>query len=83
MVIPATRPLALHREGKLHPPSVAAGVKSDTTKLRGEGSLTPLKMNLFILIVWLIMLGEDIDSWTTFTGSDRPDKLTNMNNSIR
>jgi hypothetical protein len=39
-------------------------------------------MHLFVLIVQLIMLGEDIDSWIASIGSDHLNKLTNMNNSI-
>jgi hypothetical protein len=52
-------------------------------ELRSEGSLTSLEMNLLILVVHLIMLGKDISSQTTSARSDRPDKLTDLNDSIR
>jgi hypothetical protein len=83
MDVPTARPLVPHNEGKLRPPSGVAWVKGDTSKLRGEGSLAPLKMNLFVLIVQLIMLSEDIHSRMTSVGSDRPDKLINLNNRIQ
>jgi hypothetical protein len=83
IAILATCPLIPHSGSKLHPPSVATGVKGDTTKLCSEGSLASLKMNLLVLIVHLIVLSEDIGSWTAPTGSDSPDKHTNMSDSIR
>jgi hypothetical protein len=57
-------------------------MKCDIAKLRSEGSFISLKMNLLVPIVQLIVLSEDISSWTTSAGSDRPDKLTNLNDSI-
>jgi hypothetical protein len=58
-------------------------MKGDTTKLRNEGSLTSLEMNLLVLVVQHIMMGEDISSRMTSARSDRLDKLTNLNDSIR
>jgi hypothetical protein len=58
-------------------------MKGDTTKLRNEGSLTSLEMNLLVLVVQHIMMGEDISSRMTSARSDRLDKLTDLNDSIR
>jgi hypothetical protein len=65
------------------PPSVLTGVKCDTTKLCSEGSLASHKMNLLILVVQLIVLCRDFGSWMTSTGSDRPNKLADLNDGIR
>jgi hypothetical protein len=40
-------------------------------------------MKFLILVMQLIVLGEDIDSGTALTRSNSLDKLTNMYNSIR
>jgi hypothetical protein len=80
--MPTASPLVPHTGSKLHPPSVAVGVKGDTAKLCSEGSIASLKMNLIVLIVQLIVLCEDIGGWTAPTGSDSPDKLTDLNDSI-
>jgi hypothetical protein len=40
-------------------------------------------MNLLVLIVQLIVLSEDIRSWTAPAGSDSLDKHTNLNHCIR
>jgi hypothetical protein len=58
-------------------------MKCDTTKLHSEDSLALLEMNLLVLVVQLIMLCEDIGSRMASAGSDRPDKLTDLNDSIR
>jgi hypothetical protein len=59
------------------------GVKGDTTKLCSEGSLATLKMNLLVLIVQLIVRSEEIGSWMAFAGSDNPNKITYLDDSIR
>jgi hypothetical protein len=58
-------------------------VKSDAAKLSGEGTFGTLRLNLLILIVQLIVLSEDIYIWMTTTGSNSPDKLTDLHDSIR
>jgi hypothetical protein len=67
MAIAAAGPLVPHNDGMLRPPSITARVKGDTSKLRGQGSLASLKMNVHVLIVQVIMLGEDVGSWMTST----------------
>jgi hypothetical protein len=58
-------------------------MKCDTAKLCSEDSLASLKMNLLVLVVQLMVLSEEIDSWTASAGSDRPDKLVDLNDGIR
>jgi hypothetical protein len=82
IAIPAACPLVPHSGSKLCLPSIVTGVKGDTAKLCNKGSLTSLKMNLLVLIVQLIVLSEDIGSWTAPTGSGTLDKLTDLNDSI-
>jgi hypothetical protein len=57
-------------------------MKSDATKLGSEGSFGSLEMNLFVLLVQLIVLSEDICSGPTLTRSNGPDKLTDMDDGI-
>jgi hypothetical protein len=59
-----------------------SGMKRDTTKLGGEGSLGSLKMNLLVLVVQLIMLSEDICSRLASTRSNSPDKFADLNDVI-
>jgi hypothetical protein len=82
IAIPVACPLVPHSGSKLCLPSIANGVKGDTVKLCNEGSLASLKMNLLVLIVQLIVLSEDIGSWTAPIGNDTLDKLTDLNDSI-
>jgi hypothetical protein len=56
---------------------------SDATKLGGEGSFGTLKLNLFVQVVQLVVLSEDIYSGPTPTRSNNPDKLTNLDDGIR
>jgi hypothetical protein len=58
-------------------------MKSDATKLGGEGSFGSLKMHLFVLVVQLIVLSKDICSGSTPTRSNDPDKLTDLDDGIR
>jgi hypothetical protein len=58
------------------------GVKRNTTKLGGESSLGPFKMNFLVLVVQLIVMSENIYSGMTFARSNNPDELANLNDSI-
>jgi hypothetical protein len=58
-------------------------VKSDATKLSSEGTLKPLKLNLLILVVQLVVPSKDICSRMAPTRSNSPDKLTDMEDSIQ
>jgi hypothetical protein len=64
-------------------PPIAAGVKSDTTKLCNKNSLASFKVNLLVLIMQFIMLSKNIGSWMTPTRSDSLDKFAKLDNSIQ
>jgi hypothetical protein len=83
VTIPAARPLILRSGGKPHPTSKLGWMKRYTTKLRSESSFRPFKMNLFVLIVQLIVMGENICSRMTSVRSNNSDKLANLNDTIR
>jgi hypothetical protein len=57
-------------------------MKRDTTKLDGDGSFGPLKTNLLVLVVRLVVLSEDICSSLTPARSNDPDKLADLNDGI-
>jgi hypothetical protein len=57
-------------------------MKGYASKLCSEVSLGPLKMNLLVLIMHLIVMSENFSVWVTSARSDNPNKLANLNNSI-
>jgi hypothetical protein len=58
-------------------------MKSYAVKLCSEGSLRPLQMNLLILIVYLVVMSENICSRTTPARSNSASKLVDLNDDIR
>jgi hypothetical protein len=60
-----------------------SGTKRDTTKLGCEGSFRSLKMNLLVLVVYLIVPSEDICSRPTPARRNNPDKFADLNDGIR
>jgi hypothetical protein len=58
-------------------------MKGYAPKLRSELGLGPLKMNPLILIMKLVVVSENLGIRVTSAWSDSPNKLTNLNNSIR
>jgi hypothetical protein len=83
VAIPPARPLVPHSRVKPRSTPKETRVKSDTTKLSSEGTFRPLKLNLLILVVQLIVLSEDICTRTTPVRSNSRDKLTDLDDSIR
>jgi hypothetical protein len=57
-------------------------MKGYTLKLSSKGSLGPLKMNLLVLIMQLIMMGKNFCIRVTSTRHDNPNKFTDLDNSI-
>jgi hypothetical protein len=82
LAIPPAHPLVPHSRGKPRSTTKTTRVKSDATKLSSKGTVGTLKLNLLILIVQLIVLSEDICIRTTPAGSNNPDKLTDLDDSI-
>jgi hypothetical protein len=58
-------------------------MKGYAPKLHNKLGLGPLKMNLLILIMKLVMMSKNISIRVTSARSDSPNKHTNLNNSIR
>jgi hypothetical protein len=83
VTIPAAGPLVPHTRSKHRLIPKPRRVKRDTTKLGGESSLRPLKTNLFLLVLQLIVMSEHICGRTTPAKSNKPDELPNLNDSIR
>jgi hypothetical protein len=82
VAIPPTRPVVPHNRGKPQPTPKVTRVKSDASKLSGEGTLRPHKLSLLILVVQLIVLSEDICSRMVLVRSNSPDKLTDLDDSF-
>jgi hypothetical protein len=81
--IPSARPLVPHDRGKPRLAIKTTGVKINGAELSGEGTIGPLKLNLLIMIVQFIMLSEDINSRTAPVRGNSPDKLADLDDSIR
>jgi hypothetical protein len=64
--------------GELRPISKMSGMKRDTPELSSEGSFRPLKMNLLVLVLQLVVPSEDIYSRPTPTRSNCLDKFANL-----
>jgi hypothetical protein len=58
-------------------------MKRYTTKLLSEISVGPFEINVLDLIVQLIVMSETVYSRATTTRNNSPDKLANLNDSIR
>jgi hypothetical protein len=83
VAIPAIGPLVPRSKSKLRLIPKPRRVKRDTTKLGGESSLRPLKMNVFVLVVLLIVMSQHIRRRMTPAKSNNPDELPNLNDSIQ
>jgi hypothetical protein len=57
-------------------------MKVYTPKLSNEGSLEPLKMNLLVLIVQLIMMSENFSIKVIFARCDSPNKFADLDNIV-
>jgi hypothetical protein len=82
-VIPSSHRLVPHSRGKPSPTAKAIGVKSNEAKLSGEGTLRPLELNLLIWIVQFIVLSEDISNRMAPVRGNNPNKLADLDDSIR
>jgi hypothetical protein len=57
-------------------------MKGYASKLHNELSIRPLKVNLLVLIMQLIVMSENFSVRAISARRDSPDKLANLNNSI-
>jgi hypothetical protein len=58
-------------------------MEGNAAKLHSEGSLTPVKMNLLVLIMQLIIFSKYISSWMTSSRSYYRYKFADLNDGIR
>jgi hypothetical protein len=58
-------------------------MEGNADKLHSEGSLTPFKMNLLVLVMQFIVLSKYISSHTASAGSDHSNEFVDLNDSIR
>jgi hypothetical protein len=83
VVIPTVRPLIPHSGGESCPISKTGWMKRYATKLHSESSVRWFQMIFLVLIVQSIVARENVCSRTTFAGSSTPNKLANLNDSVR